>query len=534
MRRLPSAIAYLSAAAVLVGALAGSASAAGASTAPAGGGVEVAPGGSRGSYIVPSGIHKIKHVIIIMQENRSFDEYFGTYPGADGFRQPNGTRPCIPNGPKPKDGCTKPYHSTSDVTVGGPHGEQDSDFDINGGKMNGFIIRMAQKEAYCRKLKRKGGSCRFPTTPPSEVMAYQNTGEIPNYWKYAENFALDDHMFEAVGSWSLPEHLFIVSGWAAACKNRDPYSCINDAAGPYSMSKFNTEVAQEIADGKTDVHLAWTDITWLLHNYGISWAYYVETGTEPDCADDSDITCPEPAQSYRTPGIWNPLPLFEDVHKDGQEGNIQPLDNYLAAAKTGTLPSVSWIVPSSGNSEHPPKSIHQGQAYTTALINAAMEGPEWDSTAIFLSWDDWGGMYDSVVPPTVDENGYGIRVPSLVISPYARRGFVDHQTLSSDAYLKFIEDDFMSAERLNPATDERPDPRPDVRENEPELGNLARDFNFNQAPRPPLLLPTNPPSDSPTLPSYFADLPACYGCTTTPPWNSSPQVPNPHPEGSGG
>ena len=98
------------------------------------------------------------------------------------------------------------------------------------------------------------------------------------------------------------------------------------------------------------------------------------------------------------------------------------------------------------------------------LTAAAMRGPDWKSTAIFVSWDDWGGFYDHVVPPTVDVNGYGLRVPGLVISPYARRGYIDHQVLSFDAYLKFIEDDFLSGSRLNPATDGRPDPRPDVRE----------------------------------------------------------------------
>src|SRR4029077_10329870 len=142
-------------------------------------------------------------------------------------------------------------------------------------------------------------------------------------------------------------------------------------------------------------------------------------------------------------------------------------------------------------------------------------------TAIFVAWDDWGGFYDHVRPPSVDENGYGLRVPGLVISAYARKGFVDHQTLSFDAYAKFIEDDFLGGQRLNPATDGRPDPRPDVREDEPILGNLEADFNFSQAPRKPVLLPTNPPTDSPTLAEYFTGLPACMGCTTPPPGNLS-------------
>ena len=131
----------------------------------------------------------------------------------------------------------------------------------------------------------------------------------------------------------------------------------------------------------------------------------------------------------------------------------------------------------------------------TSLINAIMRSPDWSSTAIFLAWDDWGGFYDPVVPPTVDGDGYGMRVPGLVISPYARQGYIDHQTLSFDAYVKFIEDDFLAGQRLDPANDGRPDPRPDVRENSPLLGDITTDFNFSQAPRPPLLLPLRPKTD---------------------------------------
>jgi phospholipase C len=131
----------------------------------------------------------------------------------------------------------------------------------------------------------------------------------------------------------------------------------------------------------------------------------------------------------------------------------------------------------------------------TGLINAIMRSPDWTSTAIFLTWDDWGGFYDHVKPPRVDGNGYGIRVPGLVISAYARRGFIDHQSLSFDAYTKFIEDDFLGGRRLDPATDGRPDPRPDVRESLPQLGDLSADFDFSQAPLAPVLLPVRPATD---------------------------------------
>ena len=153
---------------------------------------------------------------------------------------------------------------------------------------------------------------------------------------------------------------------------------------------------------------------------------------------------------------------------------------------------MSWIDPNSKVSEHPTALVSAGQTYVTGLINAIMKSPDWPHTAIFLSWDDWGGFYDHVRPPEIDMNGYGLRVPGIVISPFARTGFIDHATLSHDAYNKFIEDDFLRSQRLDPATDGRPDPRPDVRESNPMLGDLVNDFDFTQHPRAPLALSTHP------------------------------------------
>jgi phospholipase C len=448
---------------------------------------------------------------MIMQENRSFDSYFGTFPGADGIAMASG-RPsvCVPGGGRD---CTRPYHDIADVNGGGPHGEGNAVADVDHGQMDGFIRQRAGAKSTCHNPNNPACSAGGPP----DVMGYHTAAEIPNYWTYARDFALDDHMFEPVKSWSLPDHLYLVSGWSAGCLDRSPMSCVNNIMGPYGVEQFGQAVRQELLTGSTSIDLAWTDITWLLHAAHVSWAYYVQKGAQPDCDNDAAETCAPVRQSPRTPGIWNPLPLFGDVQQDHQLGNIAGLPDYLQAARTGTLPSVSWVTPSEADSEHPPASVHQGQAYVTALINAAMKGPEWNSTAIFLSWDDWGGFYDHVVPPAVDRNGYGLRVPSIVISPYAKQGYIDHQILSSDAFLKFIEDDFLGGARLDPLTDRRPDRRPDVRENEPVLGNLVQDFDFSQPPRPPVLLPTNPPTDSPKIPAYFIGRPACEGCTSPPP-----------------
>jgi phospholipase C len=187
--------------------------------------------------------------------------------------------------------------------------------------------------------------------------------------------------------------------------------------------------------------------------------------------------------------------------QDRQTHDVKSLNAFFSATKSGRLPAVSWIIPNNYTSEHPPALVSRGQTYVTGLINTIMQSPDWKSTAIFLAWDDWGGFYDHVVPPRVDRNGYGLRVPAMVISPYAKRGLIDHQTLSFDAYNKFIEDDFLGGQRLNPRTDGRPDPRPDVRETNPLLGNLARDFNFGRRPRPPAILPVCPVTDLQPRPS---------------------------------
>ncbi len=440
-----------------------------------------------------SGIHKIRHVVIIMQENRSFDSYFGTYPGADGIPMRNGVPiVCVPD--PAAHACITPYHDHRDRNIGGPHGLINSTADINGGEMNGYVDQAEHGGVCAPNDPSCGAMCHVGQVGCTDVMGYHDAAEIPNYWTYAKDFVLQDHMFASVDSWSLPEHLYEVSGWSAYCPVPDkPFRCRNDAAGSGLPKDFGPPALRRRDAHKPGPFYGWTDITWLLHAAGVSWRYYVLQGSEPDCENAMAITCTAKPQSYHTPGIWNPLPHFSDVHEDGQVGNIAPLQNFFQAAQAGTLPAVSWIAPNDKVSEHPPALVSTGQTYTTSLINAIMQSPDWNSTAIFLSWDDWGGFYDHVVPPRVDQNGYGLRVPGLVISPYARQGYIDHQTLSHDAYLKFIEDDFLGSRRLNPWYDGRPDPRPDVRESSPLLGDLRSDFDFSQPPRAPVLLPLHPP-----------------------------------------
>jgi phospholipase C len=437
------------------------------------------------------GIHKIRHVVIIMQENRSFDSYFGTYPGVDGIpglAGNPGTVPCVPD--PAHGGCVRPYHDLEDRSLGGPHSTRAALADMNGGKMDGFVAEQERGMAGCAQTF--DPACGNGAGTP-DVMGYHDGSDIPNYWTYARDFVLQDHMFESDDSWSLPSHLYMVSAWSARCSvPGSPMSC----RGAPNDPEFPPDFARQVGiQHPPDPSYAWTDLTYLLHRYGVSWGYYVFKGTEPDCENDAAMACAPVPQSAKTPGIWNPLPYFTDVQQDNQVGNVQSLSNFFAAAKAGSLPDVSWVTPNGRVSEHPPGLISAGQTYVTGVINAIMRSPDWSSTAIFLAWDDWGGFYDHVMPPQVDNQGYGLRVPGLVISPYARRGYIDHQTLSFDAYLKFIEDDFLGGQRLDPATDGRPDPRPDVRENAPQLGNLIHDFNFDQTPLAPLILSVHPQTD---------------------------------------
>ena len=460
-----------------------------------------------------AGIHKIKHVVIVMQENRSFDAYFGTFPGADGLpRDSHGNfTSCVPD--PAKGGCQRPYHDPNDTNAGGPHLYEDAVGDVDGGRMDGFIRSVEQS----KNFDTDKASCVSKLQPPActDVMGYHDGRDIPNYWSYARNFVLQDHMFEPVLTWSQPSHLYMVSGWSAKCADptrastcktdlhypdsdgagntNNPVADQATGAGPGILEPGDPDDAQAAA---THPDYGWTDITYLLHAHHVPWRYYLEQGTQPDCAS-GQITCAPQPQLVSTPEIWNPLVDFQTVHQNHQVGNIVDGNQFFADVRGGALPAVSWVIPSGDDSEHPPATVARGQNHVTQVINAIMQSPDWNSTAIFLAWDDWGGFYDHVPPPRVDGQGYGIRVPGLVISPYARSGYIDHQQLSFDAYLKFIEDDFLGGARIDPRSDGRPDPRPDVRENAPGLGDLVNDFDFNQSPRRPLLLPTLPLTTTP-------------------------------------
>src|SRR4051812_749888 len=256
-----------------------------------------------------------------MQENRSFDSYFGTFPRADGI--PRGV--CVPD---PRGGCVRPFHDGNDRNFGGPHASINAVRDIDRGAMDGFVRSSVRGTLGC-------GSRNDPYCighgAGRDVMGYHDGRDIPNYWAYARNYVLQDHMFEPNASWSLPAHLFLVSEWSAKCSVAGaPMRCVSSPNHPDEPPDFRGN------HKRTTPSYAWTDLTYLLHEHHVSWRYYVMKGGEPDCANDS-ATCAPVSQSATTPGIWNPLPYFSTVRQDGQLGNVTSLRNFFGAARRGTL-----------------------------------------------------------------------------------------------------------------------------------------------------------------------------------------------------
>jgi len=366
----------------------------------------------------PPGLEKIQHFVFIMQENRSFDHYFGTYPGAEGI--PPGI--CIPN--PTGASCAVPYHDTQLVNQGGAHNWANALACINNGLMDGFIA----------------GS----TNKPGDVMGWHDQRELANYWDYARLYVLQDRLFESITSYSLPAHLYMLAAQSGGYIG-------TGQAYPQSF--------------------AFPEITLLLGSGKIDWRYYVNRGQTAGAADGGSMAMDSDETTYT---FWNPLPAFPAVKSDAtQFSRLTNATQFYTDAQNGTLPQVSWIIPNSELSEHPPASVATGSSYVTGLVNAVMNSPQWDSTAIFIAWDDWGGFYDHVDPPMVDQYGLGIRVPGIVISPYARQGYVDHKTYSFESWLRIAEERF----GVTPMTG---------RDN--TANDMYDAFDFTQQPRPPVVL----------------------------------------------
>ncbi len=361
-----------------------------------------------------TGVLPIKHVVIIVEENHTFDNYFGTYPGANGI---NGSvkEPLVPGEPP----TVSPFHIpgvnvSSDLchTWTCAHEAYDS------GKLDGFISA-------------QGGS--------NLSMGYFDYHQIPYYWDYASQFVLLDNFYSSVMAASLPNHLYLVAGQSGGLTGDSKSARINFTSSLVSNSTF---FFPSIADELSANH--------------VTWKYY--------------------AGGYNFLNNWNPMPAFASV-EDSQAmmNNLVPPSNLASDVKAGKLPSVSWIMPAEDSeSEHPPYNVSVGEHMVVSAINTVMQSAYWNSTAIFVTFDDYGGWYDHVPPPQVDGYGYGFRVPCLVISPYARQGMIDNVQGDFTSILKFVETVFS----LHPLSTR-----------DAAASNMMEAFDFSQAPRSPLVLP---------------------------------------------
>jgi phospholipase C len=393
-----------------------------------------------------AGLSKIKHFVFIMQENRSFDSYFGTYPGAAGL--PPSVCLTDPHG----SACLAPYHDASPINRGGPHDLNNATVDVHDGLMDGFLI-----EAYEKKTDNQLPACVTnhtacpPGQDPRDVLGWHDYREIPNYWDYAQQFVLQDHMFCSLPSFTLPNRLYMLAGQSGGLLSHNQPE----------PKTFDFPV-----------------ITETLTRHQIDWKYYVTTEGQLDPRTGQVVSSAKPVQGVDQLNYYNPLPGFTQVLNDPvQRQRLVDTSEFYRDARMGQLPAVSWIEPSEPLSEHPPSNVRLGMAYVTGLVNAVMEGPDWSSTAIFITYDEWGGFYDHVAPPKIDEYGTGLRVPGLVISAYARPGFVDHNVYTPASWLRIVEERF----DLPPLT-----------ARDALASDMLAAFDFNQAPRPPVIL-------SPTL-----------------------------------
>jgi phospholipase C len=332
----------------------------------------------------------IKHFLVLMQSGHSFDNYFGTYPGADGI--PAGA--CVPvTTPAPSSTeCVKPFPIAGQALADLGPSQTLHAAEYDGGKMDGFVSAFA-------RLSGVG----------NQAMGYYGAQDIPYYWNVADNYVLFDRLFTSAAGGSLWNHMFWVTG--------TPGNPQTDALDPAGFDAVPTIFDE-------------------LQKAGVSWKFYAQNYRP-------EITFRNPGDSAASTQLVRiPLLNYNRFLDDpALKSHIVDITQYYKDAKNGTLPAVSFMVPS-GSGEHPPSSIPAGERFVSSLVNALMLSPNWNTSAFMWTYDDWGGWYDHVAPPAVDSYGYGFRSPALLVSPYARKGHVDDTTLDFTSELKFIENNW--------------------------------------------------------------------------------------------
>lgn len=386
----------------------------------------------------------IQHIVFIIKENRSFDHMFGTFPGADGV-----TSGTISTGQVISLGVT-PDAVPRDVG----HTWIPTNIAIDYGKMDHFDQITS------------GGNCT--ANGDYLCMTQQNQTTIPNYFAYASHFTLADHMFSSLRGPTFPNHLYSVAAQSGGVIDNPPakerWGCDSPVGTtvPVVDQSGNLTYQYPCFDFET--------IADLLQGAGISWKYYAQSGS-----------------------VYNPLDAINHIRNTSLwTTNVVPDTQFIVDAQNGQLPAVSWVVAPGATSEHPlasggPVGTCAGENWTVNQINAVMGNTtEWNSTAIFLAWDDFGGFYDHMAPPDLDQYGLGPRVPLVIISPYAKAGFISNTQYEFASFLKVVEERFSLA-----ALTER-----DVNAND-----MLDAFDFTQSLLPPLMLQARhcPPASTTNL-----------------------------------
>lgn len=373
--------------------------------------------------------NKIQHIIVIVQENHAFDNYFGTFPGAVGI--PNGL--CMPfNDLNPNQGCVKPFLVNYSYY---PQG-----YTLNIGNNSWTEVDLCHSDACALAAWNNGSMNGFITANTPLVMGYYNNQTIPYYWNLARNYTMDDMFFSAVLGYSLPNHWYMVAGAAPNEALQEPYPTFE-----------NAEYLEE-ADNITTI----ADV--MAKNTVPSWKYY-----------DFPLDIAFNTSPYKY-NLWNPFA--------SQSRNYLP-DNYthfvirtqiFKDIQDHQLPNVSFVIPSPELSEHPSYDVRYGMYWTSSVVDAVMNSSYWNNTVIIVTWDDYGGFFDTVAPPHVTQYGYGFRVPALVISPYSRSGEVDNTVYSFGSILKLIEWKY----NIAPLT-----------QFDGSANNLLGSLDLNKSPTPP-------------------------------------------------
>jgi phospholipase C len=383
----------------------------------------------------------INHFIVLMQENHTYDNYFGTYPRGDGIPH----RVCMPNNLRHPSGCVKSFHIGNLPVHDLGHNPAIFRAQYNGGRLNGFV-----------------NVFRSQGLPGSQtVMGYYDGRDIPYYWNLADRYVLFDRFFSAGAGGSVYNHMYWVTGTEGSP---------NDSIPPGGFNKIPT-----IFDR--------------LEQAGVSWKFYVQNY-------DPQITFRSRANTDRGSQIvWVPL-LDYARYLDNPRlfSHIVDADQYYSDLRNGTLPQVAFMAPS-GSSEHPPGSIQAGERFVRTLIGALTSSRYWSSSAFMWSYDDWGGWYDHVPPPHRDRYGDGFRVPALLVSPYARHGFVDHTELDHTSFLKFIEQNW----GLRP-----------LASRDAHANSFMNAFDFSRPPSPAIIVSDVRGTKTPPPPKPFIIYPA-YG-----------------------